>query len=179
MQIPKEFTTVTGTSKFLALVLFILFPFIGFAFGMRYQAAITRGGESVQPTYPPIPSQGVMCTADVKICPDGTTVSREGPNCEFAPCPEGIITRETPAPPDVSGTRMSKCFDDYGALMSDEACKNVPLEARRCNTDADCSPSCSRGCVSSLWTPPVGEIECMSQPMYSCACVNNECRKAQ
>jgi hypothetical protein len=28
------------------------------------------------------------CTAEAKICPDGTAVSRSGPNCEFAPCPE-------------------------------------------------------------------------------------------
>jgi len=30
---------------------------------------------------------GVVCTADAKICPDGTGVGRVGPNCEFAPCP--------------------------------------------------------------------------------------------
>lgn len=26
------------------------------------------------------------CTQEAKICPDGSTVSRTGPNCEFAPC---------------------------------------------------------------------------------------------
>lgn len=26
------------------------------------------------------------CTQEAKICPDGTTVSRTGPNCEFVPC---------------------------------------------------------------------------------------------
>lgn len=29
----------------------------------------------------------VGCTLDAKICPDGTSVGRTGPNCEFAPCP--------------------------------------------------------------------------------------------
>jgi hypothetical protein len=30
----------------------------------------------------------VACTAEAKLCPDGKTyVSRQGPNCEFAPCP--------------------------------------------------------------------------------------------
>jgi hypothetical protein len=33
-------------------------------------------------------SDGVMCTADAKVCPDGSAVGRQGPNCEFAPCPE-------------------------------------------------------------------------------------------
>lgn len=29
----------------------------------------------------------VACTMDAKICPDGSAVGRQGPNCEFAPCP--------------------------------------------------------------------------------------------
>jgi len=29
----------------------------------------------------------VSCSADAKICPDGTGVGRIGPNCEFAACP--------------------------------------------------------------------------------------------
>ncbi|VVB79776.1 Uncharacterised protein [uncultured archaeon] len=28
------------------------------------------------------------CTKEAKICPDGTTVAREGSDCEFAKCPE-------------------------------------------------------------------------------------------
>lgn len=27
------------------------------------------------------------CTLEAKLCPDGSYVSRQGPNCEFAPCP--------------------------------------------------------------------------------------------
>lgn len=40
---------------------------------------------------PSTPKSGTgmtACTEDAKICPDGiTTVVRQGPNCEFAPCP--------------------------------------------------------------------------------------------
>lgn len=32
----------------------------------------------------------VACTMDAKICPDGTSVGRTGPKCEFAPCPAPI-----------------------------------------------------------------------------------------
>lgn len=28
------------------------------------------------------------CTEEAKVCPDGSTVSRTGPNCQFSPCPE-------------------------------------------------------------------------------------------
>lgn len=29
----------------------------------------------------------VACTMDAKMCPDGSYVGRQGPKCEFAPCP--------------------------------------------------------------------------------------------
>lgn len=31
--------------------------------------------------------QGVACTMEAKICPDGTAVGRTGPKCEFVACP--------------------------------------------------------------------------------------------
>jgi len=54
-------------------------------------------------------SKGVLCTMEAKICPDGSTVGRIGPNCEFAPCLEksldksNLIKLETP----VSGASIS------------------------------------------------------------------------
>lgn len=53
-------------------------------------------------------SKQVVCTQEVKICPDGTSVGRTGPNCDFAPCPssasppQGKPTDET-ANPDLIG----------------------------------------------------------------------------
>lgn len=32
-------------------------------------------------------SQDVACTADAKLCSDGSAVGRVGPACEFAQCP--------------------------------------------------------------------------------------------
>lgn len=37
------------------------------------------------PVYPPI--DGVACTQEAKLCPDGSYVGRSGPRCEFSPCP--------------------------------------------------------------------------------------------
>lgn len=31
--------------------------------------------------------EGVMCTMEAKICPDGSAVGRSGPDCEFTACP--------------------------------------------------------------------------------------------
>jgi len=33
------------------------------------------------------PGDQVACTQEAKLCPDGSYVSREGPNCEFSACP--------------------------------------------------------------------------------------------
>lgn len=33
----------------------------------------------------------VACTMEAKLCPDGTSVGRQGPNCEFAACPVGNV----------------------------------------------------------------------------------------
>lgn len=30
----------------------------------------------------------IPCTEEAKLCPDGSAVGREGPNCEFPECPE-------------------------------------------------------------------------------------------
>ncbi len=44
------------------------------------------------------PGGPVACTADAKLCPDGSAVGRVGPNCEFAECPRSndntVSTRE-------------------------------------------------------------------------------------
>jgi hypothetical protein len=37
--------------------------------------------------------QPVACTEEAKLCPDGvTSVGRQGPNCEFAPCPVAQVS---------------------------------------------------------------------------------------
>ncbi len=42
--------------------------------------------EQTEPDFPPGGGM-VACTMEAKICPDGSSVGRQGPNCEFAPCP--------------------------------------------------------------------------------------------
>jgi len=32
---------------------------------------------------------GVACTEEARVCPDGTSVGRVGPDCEFEKCPSG------------------------------------------------------------------------------------------
>ena len=45
------------------------------------------------------------CTMDAKVCPDGSSVGRVLPNCEFAPCPGN---QEVTPEPDIPNS-----FDSY------------------------------------------------------------------
>lgn len=85
MQLPKELTTVTPVSKTIALFLFIALPIIAFLFGMRYQTLIEQA-RIVPAMQSPTPFS-VGCTLDAKLCPDGTSVGRIPPKCDFEACP--------------------------------------------------------------------------------------------
>jgi hypothetical protein len=39
-----------------------------------------------------VPNEPVACTMDAKMCPDGSYVGRQGPNCEFTACPVATAT---------------------------------------------------------------------------------------
>lgn len=111
MPLPKSLTTITPLSKALAMILFILFPFVGFYLGVQYEKKLNpQTSQSVNPplasptslptqpfSSPTISSQQpisitpeeneVFCTQDAKMCPDGSFVGRGGPSCEFRKCP--------------------------------------------------------------------------------------------
>jgi hypothetical protein len=57
------------------------------------------------------------CTREAKICPDGTTVGREGPNCEFAACP----TTETSTFKEYKATDLDMCSRMRYTCDEDEA----------------------------------------------------------
>lgn len=92
---------------------------------------------------------------------------------ELTMCLKNPSVQTTPGNADSDETR---CIDAYGG-MAEAACNSVPPEGRRCQTDGDCTTSCSLGCINANWTPNTRIMECMAEPMYSCACVNQVCKK--
>jgi hypothetical protein len=48
---------------------------------------------------------GVACTMEAKLCPDGSSVGRTGPNCEFAACPPSATSTPPAILPYNSGIR--------------------------------------------------------------------------
>lgn len=73
--VPKKSNTVL----WIAIILFVLALLAGGAYVVLNTGLLTKEK---------------ACTQDAKVCPDGSTVGRVGPNCEFAPCPTPLLTPE-------------------------------------------------------------------------------------
>lgn len=69
----ESMTTVTPLSKYLAMVLFVIFPFVGFSLGVRYQILVGRQGKQIQ-------TQGDT----VLVVPTQTQTSGNSPEMEDA-----------------------------------------------------------------------------------------------
>lgn len=70
------------------------------------------------------------CTRDARVCPDGTTVGRIGPDCEFAPCPDGNVPADT-APGIVEGSAGEGGTDEgEGGGTSGAPAESLPPDSR-------------------------------------------------
>jgi hypothetical protein len=65
----------------IVLIITILALSIGFFLG-KNSNIILNVNSLITPT-----NDAKSCTLETKICPDGSSVGRTGPNCEFTPCP--------------------------------------------------------------------------------------------
>lgn len=61
-----------------------------------------------------------VCTMDAKVCPDGSSVGRTGPNCEFAPCPKSSPDSDETANWKTYRNELFKYSFDYPAYLKIE-----------------------------------------------------------
>lgn len=83
-----EISPTIAVYRWIILLLLLLIPVVGVT---GYYLGAIQEKESTLPdgitTPGPSNTPGVACTMEAKICPDGSSVGRVGPNCEFAECP--------------------------------------------------------------------------------------------
>lgn len=92
---PQEDATSKNQVKFsisLLIIGVVLLLFSGILFG--FFLGIKSNQIFPIPIGPiPVPPDQVACTLEAKLCPDGSSVGRVPPNCEFAPCPTIVPTQ--------------------------------------------------------------------------------------
>lgn len=98
--IKTEESKLKGKGVSMAVMIIVAVACLILGLGIGYFFAGRSSGSVITP---PVPGQqtggnSTACTLEAKLCPDGTSVGRVGPNCDFAPCPSGISSvTETPA----------------------------------------------------------------------------------
>lgn len=100
---------------------------------------------------------GFACTMEAKLCPDGSYVGREGPNCEFAACP-------TPAPAPVgNGCRVSGCGGEICQDASEEPAVSICIYKNEfaCYKTAKCERQTDGKCG---WTQTSELKTCLQNP---------------
>lgn len=93
------------------------------------------------------------CTAEAKLCPDGSAVGRSGPNCEFATCPLTEISCLNDS--DCAGGNVchkNNCIAPIGNICTGPDDTSCPLDFE-----------CSKGCG-----PPVVRYPDDMLPPYIC-----------
>jgi hypothetical protein len=82
------------------------------------------------PTFqdPTLPSRLIepkMCTMEAKLCPDGSTVSRVAPNCEFAECPSQIQPSNSKRDCENLKKEIIDVVSQYNYCEADNQCSYV------------------------------------------------------
>ncbi len=76
----------------------------------------------------------VACTMEAKTCPDGSSVGRVGPSCEFAPCPVATTTY-TGSSANIKVTKQ----EDVGLLIG-QVTTSPTCPVERMPPDPACAP---------------------------------------
>jgi hypothetical protein len=74
IKLPKELTTVTPLSKYLAMVVFISLPFVGFFLGMRYQEMMDLSKRQQEKSSLVIPRTPILSPAEA-LAKEGNSIA--------------------------------------------------------------------------------------------------------
>ena len=118
-------------------------------------------------------NNNVACTMDAKVCPDGSSVGRIAPDCNFAPCPQ-IIGGDK----DVHG-----CIPSAGYSWCEEKQKCLRVWEEECEAIActmEYAPVCALVQVQCISAPcnPVEQTfgnKCMAQAQDANILYEGEC----
>jgi hypothetical protein len=103
-------------------------------FGFALAACSDPAPPATPTTQEPPPMKA--CSMEAKLCPDGSSVGREGPNCEFAACPGGAVTT-----PTAGNDAPAACKNECG----NGSCQEMVCQAVGCPC-SETKQSCPQDC---------------------------------
>ena len=84
---------------------------------------------------------------DAKVCPDGSSVGRVAPSCEFAPCPLGDTTTNVTPIPEVNETPL--VVNTTPENMSTEPCNYNDTSIRYVQKDSNTCKTVLLNCMGN------------------------------
>lgn len=73
-----------------------------------------------------IKDEDTFCTQEAKLCPDGHSVSRTGPNCEFTPCEAKMVGNDRDEHGCIGSAGYSWCEEKQKCLrVFEESCESL------------------------------------------------------
>lgn len=107
----------------------------------------------------------IACTEEARMCPDGSSVGRQGPNCEFTPCPTTANQQSSPEITAITETYtmswipQAKTTLAYTDFANGKAYNDIPVATQlegtgKLITTTVCFTRCEEEKLLSLgWTP--------------------------
>ena len=129
MKNQKGISTIAGITIFVVVAVFAFGGVFAYEYYLEKNEQKTEGDQNTEPT---------ACTMEAKVCPDGSSVGRTGPNCEFTECP---IVDQTAGWKTYSGNGFSFKYPqtDIGKRIysSAETVFILPIAEEGMNTNID------------------------------------------
>jgi len=130
----------------------------------------------------------IACTADAKLCPDGSYVGRVAPDCNFKKCPSTKVDVDPEIPPDLGNCNGPNedctCSEGYTKavqpILSPEPyyyCKiNMDWEDfKTCSLETDCNNTSGFYCIGKMQsndTESYGtDFRCIPTKSYKMGCL--------
>ena len=120
MPLPKSFTTVTMLSKTLAMILFIVFPFLGFYAGIQYEKKTTPQAPLWNQIITPQTSPTPTCRRFETICDPNS------PNDVGGCAPKQVCVDPSPTSKELSYESKELCESQTGKICEYSACDYAP-----------------------------------------------------
>jgi hypothetical protein len=158
---------------------------------------VDQNNKNQEPAVPSTvpPSEPIMCTKDVKECPDGSSVGRAGPDCEFEACPSEshpvMCTMEVKECPDGSSVgragpdcEFEACPSPAGSPVQQQAANTMQEPAIQSQPMSEICPTPGAGMACPMNINPVKcgtdhqcvyDNECLANAAGFVGCVPEDC----